>query len=223
MISNAARVSAFGDDALGALDATAVAEALRSGAVSRVEVVDAAIARTQLVNPRLNGLAYEAFDRARTRAAAPTRYGGFFDGVPTFVKDNVAVEGMPTMEGTDAWRPRPETSNGEFARTYLSTGLIALGKTQMSEFGFSAVAEHPRLGAVRNPGTPTTPPVRRRRDPARSSRRASSRSRMPTTAEVRFGFRRRATGWSDSSPRAAGCPLTRTCARCRSASWPMEW
>ena len=41
--------------------------------------------------------------------------------------------------------------HGDFARTYLSTGLVALGKTQMSEFGFSAVAEHARLGAVRNP------------------------------------------------------------------------
>ncbi len=144
-------VSAFGGDALGELDATAVAEAIRSRAVSRVDVVEAAIARTQKVNPELNGLAYEAFDRARVRAAAQTRYGGFFDGVPTFVKDNVAVEGMPTMEGTDAWQPRPEIVNGEFTRAYLSTGLVALGKTQMSEFGFSAVAEHPRLGAVRNP------------------------------------------------------------------------
>jgi amidase len=144
-------VSAFDDDALGDLDATALAEAIRSGAVSRGDVVDAAIARTEKVNPDLNGLAYEAFDRARARAAAGTRYGGFFDGVPTFVKDNVAVEGMPTMEGTDAWHPRLEPANGEFARAYLSTGVIALGKTQMSEFGFSAVAEHPRLGAVRNP------------------------------------------------------------------------
>ncbi len=144
-------VSAFDDDALGEFDATGVAEAIGSGAVSRVNVVEAAIARTQKVNPQLNGLAYEAFDRARVRAAAETRYGGFFDGVPTFVKDNVAVEGMPTMEGTDAWQPRPESANGDFARAYLSTGLVALGKTQMSEFGFSAVAEHPRLGAVRNP------------------------------------------------------------------------
>jgi amidase len=144
-------VSAFDDDALSDLDATGVAEAIRSGAVSRVDVVEAAIARTQKVNPRLNGLAYEAFDRARARASSETRYGGFFDGVPTFVKDNVAVEGMPTMEGADAWQPRAESANGDFARAYLSTGLIALGKTQMSEFGFSAAAEHPRLGAVRNP------------------------------------------------------------------------
>ncbi|MBJ7336598.1 amidase [Mycolicibacterium sp.] len=144
-------VSAFDDDALGELDAIGVVEALSSKEVSRVDVVEAAIARTQKVNPHLNGLAYEAFDRARVRAGAEARYGGFFDGVPTFVKDNVAVEDMPTMEGTDAWRPRPEPANGDFARTYLSTGLVALGKTQMSEFGFSAVAEHPRLGAVRNP------------------------------------------------------------------------
>jgi amidase len=144
-------VSAFDDDALGELDATGVVEAITSGAVSRVDVVEAAIARTQKVNPQLNGLAYEAFDAARARASATTPYGGYFDGVPTFVKDNVAVEGMPTMEGADAWRPRPERANGDFARAYLSTGLVALGKTQLSEFGFSAAAEHPRLGAVRNP------------------------------------------------------------------------
>ncbi|GAB7070160.1 amidase [Mycobacterium hodleri] len=144
-------LSAFDDDALGRLDAMGVTEAIAAGAVSRVDVVEAAIARTEKVNPQLNGLAFEAFDAARARAAASTRYGGFFDGVPTFVKDNAAVQGMPTMEGTDAWHPRPERAHGDFARTYLSTGLVALGKSQLSEFGFSAVAEHPRLGAVRNP------------------------------------------------------------------------
>ena len=33
----------------------------------------------------------------------------------------------------------------------LATGLIPLGKTQLSEYGFSASAEHPRLGPVRSP------------------------------------------------------------------------
>ncbi|WP_029114810.1 amidase [Mycobacterium sp. URHB0044] len=147
-------VSAFDDDALGELDAVGVVEKLRSGNVSRTDVIEAAIARTEKANPQLNGLAYEAFDRARARAGAPHAYGGYFDGVPTFVKDNVAVAGMPTMEGADAWHPRPEADHGDFARAYLSTGLIPLGKTQMSEFGFSAAAEHPRLGPVRNPWNP---------------------------------------------------------------------
>ncbi len=88
---------------------------------------------------------------ARTRRAA---YGGYFDGVPTFIKDNVAVAGMPTMQGTDAWAPRPMPADGAFARVFLSTGLVPLGKTQMSEFGFSGSAEHPRIGPVRNPWNP---------------------------------------------------------------------
>ncbi|HNI80475.1 MAG TPA: amidase [Rhodocyclaceae bacterium] len=145
-------VSAFTDDALGDLDATGVAEAIRAGRISREEAVEAAIARTEKVNPHLNGLAYEAFDRARTRAR--TSYGGFFDGVPSFIKDNADVAGMPTMEGCDAWDPRPKAADGPFSKTFLSTGLNILGKTQMSEFGFSGVAEHPRLGAVRNPWNP---------------------------------------------------------------------
>lgn len=148
------RISAFRDDALGDLDAVGVVDALRSGDVSAAELVESAIARTEAVNPTLNGLVYEAYERARHRVGAPRSYGGFFDGVPTFIKDNVAVEGMPTMRGTDAWEPRPERLDGDFARAYLATGLVPIGRTRMSEFGFSASAEHPRLGPVRNPWNP---------------------------------------------------------------------
>lgn len=147
----ARHVNAFGDDALGDLDAVALVDALRTGKVSAAELVEAAIARTEAVNPVLNGLAHETFARARSLAAAGGRQGGYFDGVPTYIKDNVDVEGMPTMQGTDAWEPRPHDSHGDFARFFLATGLIPLGKTQLSEFGFSASAEHPRIGAVRNP------------------------------------------------------------------------
>jgi len=142
-------VSAFTDDALGDLDAVALVDALRTGRVSAEELVTAAIARTEAVNPVLNGLAHETFDRARTQAKSPG--SGYFDGIPTFFKDNVDVEGMPTMQGTDAWNPVPHLRHGDFAEFFLETGLIPLGKTQLSEFGFSGSAEHPRIGAVRNP------------------------------------------------------------------------
>lgn len=144
-------IHAFGDDALSDLDAVGLVDALRAGQVSAAELVEAAIARTEAVNPTLNGLAYEAFDRARTRANGKRPYGGFFDSVPSYIKDNVAVGDMPTMQGTDAWDPHPASVDGDFARAYLATGLLPLGKTRLSEFGFSASAEHPRLGPVRNP------------------------------------------------------------------------
>ena len=144
------RVHAFGDDALGELDAVGLADAIRAGRVGRAEVIEAAIARTEAVDPALNGLAYEAFQQARAAAKADPASGPF-SGVPTFVKDNVDVAGQPTMRGADAWVPFDAAADGEFTRVYLATGVTPLGKTQMSEFGFSASAEHPRLGAVRNP------------------------------------------------------------------------
>jgi len=147
------RVHAFGDDALGELDAVGLADAIRAGSVSRADVVEAAIARTEAVNPAVNGLAYPAFAQARETASSASAGAadGFFGGVPTFIKDNVDVAGQPTMQGTDAWLPREAVTHGEFTRLYLASGLVSLGKTQLSEFGFSASAEHPRLGPVRNP------------------------------------------------------------------------
>ena len=143
------RIHAFGDDALGTYDAVGLVESLHAGQVSIPEVVEAAIARAELVQPELNGIAFEAFDRARAEARDPRP--GYFAGVPTWIKDNVAVAGMPTMEGADAWAPVPAPSDGDFARMFLATGLVPLGKSQLSEYGFSPTAEHPRLGAVRSP------------------------------------------------------------------------
>ena len=54
-------VHAYADDALGDLDAVGAVEALRAGDVSAVELTEAAIARTERLNPELNGIAYPAF------------------------------------------------------------------------------------------------------------------------------------------------------------------
>ncbi|MBL0746035.1 amidase [Nocardioides baculatus] len=144
------RVHAFSaDDALSDLDATGLVEAYRAGTVSMPEVIDAAIARTEQVDPALGAVAHRAYDRARAEALDPRP--GWFAGVPTFVKDNVDVEGMPTQHGADAFRAQPAKTDGDFARMYLATGLVPLGKTQLSEFGFSGAADHVRLGPVRSP------------------------------------------------------------------------
>ena len=143
------RLHAYTDDALGDLDTVALVEELRQGRVSAPDLVEAAIARTEAVDARLGAVAYEAFDRARREARDPRP--GFLSGIPTFVKDNVDVAGMPTMHGTDAFEPRPRPRDGDLARMYLGTGLVPLGKTRLSEFGFSPAVDHARLGPVRSP------------------------------------------------------------------------
>lgn len=143
------RVHAFGDDVLGDLDAVGLVEQISSGETPVREVVEAAIARAERVNPVLNAIAHEAFDRARADVAELR--GGYFHGVPTFIKDNVDVRGMPTQQGVDAYEGRPRRADGDFARMFRATGVVPLGKTQLSEFGFSPSAEHERLGPVRSP------------------------------------------------------------------------
>ena len=143
------RVHAFGDDALGDLDATGVASAIESGDISAVEAVDAAIARAGAVNARLNAIETPDFDRARLRAHSPGV--GVFAGVPTFVKDNTDVAGLPTDHGSLAINSTPAHSNAGFTDQLLSTGLISLGKSTMPEFGFNASTEFETLPPTCNP------------------------------------------------------------------------
>jgi amidase len=146
------RVHAFTDDALGDLDAVALVAELAAARVTPTELVEAAIARTEKVDRELNAVAYRAFDRARSEALDLNQ--GWFAGVPSYLKDNVDADGMPTQQGCDAYVARPAKTDGDLARMFRATGLGVLGKTQLSEFGFSASAEHPRLGAVRTPWDP---------------------------------------------------------------------
>lgn len=143
------RVHAFTDDALGEHDAVALAEQLAAGRVSPAELTRAAVARLDRVEPTLNGLAWPAFDRAP--AVSPD---GFFAGLPTFIKDNCDVAGMPTLQGTDAYVGSSRRVDGDLARLFKGVGLVPIGKSRLSEFGFNASAEHPRLGPVRNPWNP---------------------------------------------------------------------
>jgi amidase len=145
------RVHAFVDDALGDHDAVGLAAEIREGRISAREVVDAAIARAESVAPELGAVAATAYERAREQALDPD--GGFFTGVPTFVKDNTDVAGLPSQHGTAAFQARPAPADGDFARTFFRLGLVNLGKSQLSEFGISASAESPGR-TVRNPWNP---------------------------------------------------------------------
>jgi amidase len=143
------RVHAFRDDALGDHDAVGLAEEIRSGRVSRQEAVEAAVARTRELDEVLNGLAADRFSGAV--ADAHETHDGFFAGLPTFVKDNSDVAGLPTQQGTHAYVGTPAAADGDFARMFGLVGTTVLGKTRLSEYGFSPSAEYEHDVPVRNP------------------------------------------------------------------------
>lgn len=141
------RVSSFTDnDALGHDDGVGLVERLQRGEVSQPELVEAAIARIEYVDPELHAMAVRDYERARVQ-----KPGGFFAGVPSLLKDNVDVAGLPTQNGTDAYVGIAAKADGELARAFRFTGLVSLGKTQLPEYGFSASAADPDLPPVVSP------------------------------------------------------------------------
>ena len=150
------RVSAFVDDALGRLDATGVAAAIRSGEISAAEAMEAAIARVERVDTELGALAHDDYARARRRAAAADRVGqdalrGAFAGVPSALKDNVHAAGHPMTMGSDAMPVHQVIEDGPFVKQFLETGLVPVGNTNLPPFGWTATTERPRGRVTRNP------------------------------------------------------------------------
>ncbi|WP_028924113.1 amidase [Pseudonocardia acaciae] len=139
------RVHAFGDDALGDHDAVALASLIRDGEIGAEEAAKAAAERALRVEPALRAVEFTA-----PAPVQPVREGPFA-GVPTYVKDNTDVRGMPTGHGTAAFRAGPARATGAFAAQLLSTGLAALGKSRLPEFGFNASTEFADAEPTRNP------------------------------------------------------------------------
>lgn len=138
---------------LASLDATAQAELVRTGEASPIELVDAAIARIEKLNPQLNAVIHERFDQARTDAT-DNLIDGPFRGVPILFKDLMCqVEGDPYHEGMrflkDAGYRSDHTDN--LARRYLDAGFIYLGRTNTPELGLVPTAEPDAYGATHNP------------------------------------------------------------------------
>lgn len=139
----------FRDDVLADRDAVALAELIARKELSAREVVEASIARAQQVQPRLIAIESNRFERALDEAKNPSP--GFFAGVPTFIKDNADVEGLPTNHGSAALDGQPARGTDPYIQQYLSPGFVCLGKSTLSEFGLNATNEPVGGEPTRNP------------------------------------------------------------------------
>ncbi len=141
------QVHAYGDDVLASHDGLALAALIRAGEVSRREVLEAALLRADKVDGTLHAVQVLDADRALRAPAV----AGPFSGVPTFVKDNTDVAGLPTNHGSEAFTAPPAKRDAPFSRTLRELGLVPLGKSRLPEFGFNATTEFMTGEPVRNP------------------------------------------------------------------------
>src|SRR5947208_9952370 len=148
-------------DELALLDATAQAELVRQRTASPRELVDAAIARIERVNPKLNAVIIQRFEKAHAQADSPHLPAGPFRGVPFLLKDLTCHSaGDPYHAGMRllrelGWVEREDTY---LAARFRAAGFIFLGKTNTPELGPVPTTEPLAYGPTRNPWDPTRSP-----------------------------------------------------------------
>ena len=135
----------------------AFAEDLRAGRTSSVAATEACLARIAALNPKLD--AFQLVDGTRARAAAAaidallaagTDLGPLM-GVPIGVKDIIAVEGLPTTNGSLYQTAHLNGPEGTIVQRLKEAGCVILGKTKTVEFALGATGVNEARGTPWNP------------------------------------------------------------------------
>lgn len=137
-------------------DATAMAELIRTRAVSSVELVRAHLARIEATNPAVNAIvtiadgALEAAHAADADLAA-SRDVGPMHGVPFTVKDSIDTAGVLTQRGSPIFAGRLPTTDATSVARIKDAGGIMLAKTNLPEFSYSTESHNLLTGRTNNP------------------------------------------------------------------------
>ncbi len=141
-------------DDLGWIDAVGQAELVRSKECSPLELVDAAIARIERLDPYLNAVIHRMYEKARTAAESNGLPDGPFRGVPFLMKDAVAhTAGDPFHCGMALLKARGHTEEADsyFAAKLRAAGFVFVGKTNLPELAASFLTEPVAYGPTHNP------------------------------------------------------------------------
>lgn len=140
--------------------ATDIANAIRQGDVSCVEITEAAVDRLRKANPALNAVTVDLGDEALSHAkkADQVRAAGVelgpLHGVPVTIKENVDVQGQATPNGVKAFENVIAPDDSPVVKNLKEAGAIIIGRTNTPEFSFRAFTDNPLRGLTKNPWDP---------------------------------------------------------------------
>ncbi len=145
------------EDDLCYMSAEAALAAFKAKTLSPVELLQAVIDRAATVEPIVNALTYKHYDTAMAAAkVAEGRYArgeatGLLEGLPVGIKDESAIEGMPTSSGSLILKDYVGESTSPVNERILAEGALVHARTATPEFSCSTVTWSRLWGVTRNP------------------------------------------------------------------------
>lgn len=138
---------------------------IHSGIMSPIEIAEAvfdAVERhadksvfTSLLKDRAMGEAAAAAKRV-----TEGRSFGWLDGIPVAWKDLFDIEGLATTAGSTVLaKNTPAAKDAAVVDLLRQSGMVAIGRTNMSEFAFSGIGINPHYGTPHNPRSTDVPRV----------------------------------------------------------------
>ena len=142
-----------------ARDAVALAALVRSGELNAREVLEAAIAEIERLDPALNAVVMRNYEKARDDADAVDRRAPLA-GVPFPAKDvNVHVAGFPTTWACRFFADAAVESNDSLlVSRWRAAGMVVPVRTNTPEFATEFVCEPELYGPTANPWDRTRTP-----------------------------------------------------------------
>jgi aspartyl-tRNA(Asn)/glutamyl-tRNA(Gln) amidotransferase subunit A len=142
-----------------------VADAVRRGEQSAVEVLEECLSEIDGANPAFGAFVHLDPDLARAEArkvdeaVARGEDPGPLAGVPFGIKDLEDCAGMPTSHGSLLYKGGPVAAEDSVHVGRLrAAGAVPVGKTAAPEFGATCYTSTPAWGTARNPWDPTRTP-----------------------------------------------------------------
>jgi aspartyl-tRNA(Asn)/glutamyl-tRNA(Gln) amidotransferase subunit A len=140
-----------------------LAESLRAGTFSSVELTRHFLARIERLDPGLNAFITVAAEQALADAECADRTlaaceGGPLTGIPIAHKDIFCTRGIRTSCGSRMLDSFVSPYDATVVERLAAAGAVVLGKTNMDEFAMGSSNETSWYGPVKNPWDPTRVP-----------------------------------------------------------------
>ncbi|KAI1697917.1 amidase domain-containing protein [Ditylenchus destructor] len=150
------------------ISATKAAEEIRQGKITSFELVSAYISRINDVNPAINAIVHDNFEKALEQAREVDNFLNTIDksseeylslarkkpllGIPFTVKDNLKVKGFVNFAGHEKYRKSaPNEEDAKVVKRFRNAGAILLATTNMPKFGNSGETKNGIVGRTNNP------------------------------------------------------------------------